>query len=119
MKKIIALVLALSLLATMVVAEPVVFAFGIIQTTDLISETGLDDPLFADVAAPRLAAFEADQVEGDGGFAGVALGVLGGAIGVAINCYRYGAIGSNYSVAVADRGWRTGFMIGFAIGLIF
>jgi hypothetical protein len=66
MKKIIALVLALSLLATMVFAEPVVFASQIIQTTDLIPEVSSADSLFADVEVSQLTSFEAEQVEGDG-----------------------------------------------------
>jgi hypothetical protein len=60
----------------MVVAEPVVFASEIIQTTDLITEAGLDDSLFADVEAPLLAAFEAEQVEGDGAILGAAVGYV-------------------------------------------
>jgi hypothetical protein len=74
MKKIHALVLALPLMAAMVFAEPVVLASGIIQTTDLISEAGLADPLFADVEAPQLAAVEADMVEGNGPVLGAAAG---------------------------------------------
>jgi lactobin A/cerein 7B family class IIb bacteriocin len=64
MKKIVALVLVLSLMAAMVFAEPVVLASEIIQTTDLISEADSMEPLFADVEAPQLAAVEAEQVEG-------------------------------------------------------
>jgi hypothetical protein len=78
MKKIVALVLALSLMATMVFAEPVVLASEIIQTTDLISEADLSDPLFADIVASALNEQEAEKIEG---------GLLGGAIlygGVAI-----------------------------------
>ena len=75
-KKIIALVLALSLMATMVFAEPVVLASGIIQTTDVISEADLSDPLFADIEAPQLAALEAEQVEGDGVIGTIVAGVI-------------------------------------------
>jgi hypothetical protein len=69
-------VLALPLMAAMVFAEPVVLASGIIQTTDLISEAGLADPLFADVEAPQLAAVEADMVEGDGPIGTIVAGVV-------------------------------------------
>ncbi|MDR3123561.1 MAG: hypothetical protein LBU16_07275 [Treponema sp.] len=78
MKKIVALALVLSFRTTMVFAEPVVFASRLIQTTDLISEADLNDPLFADVEAPQLAAFEAEQVEGDGGPITIAALTLGG-----------------------------------------
>jgi hypothetical protein len=81
MKKIIALVLALSLLATMVFAEPVALASGLIQTTDLISEADPDNSLFADVEAPQLAALEADAVEGDGP-------ILGAAVSYALSRYN-------------------------------
>jgi hypothetical protein len=84
MKKIIALVLALSLLATMVFAEPVALASGLIQTTDLISEADPDNSLFADIGAPQLAALEADAVEGGViGPWGVAAIIVGGALVVA------------------------------------
>jgi hypothetical protein len=79
MKKIVALALVLSFMTTMVFAEPVVLASRIIQTTDIISEADLNDPLFADVEAPQLAAFEAEQVEGDG--------PVGAAIGYAVGSY--------------------------------
>jgi hypothetical protein len=65
MKKIVALALVLSFMTAMVFAEPVVLASRIIQTTDIISEADLNEPLFADVEASQLAAFEAEQVEGD------------------------------------------------------
>jgi hypothetical protein len=77
MNKIIALVLAFSLMATMVFAEPVVLASEIVQTTDLIPEDGLntslfsdfavanlDTYLFADVGGTPLSADESHQVEG-------------------------------------------------------
>jgi hypothetical protein len=76
MKKILALVLALSLMATMVIAEPVVLAAEMIQTTDLFVEADLSDPLFADIAAPQLAAVEAEQVEGDGVIGTIVAGVI-------------------------------------------
>jgi hypothetical protein len=67
MNKVIALVLALSLMAAMVFAEPVVAASEIIQTTSSVSEAkGVPGSLFADISAPQLATSEAEAIEGEG-----------------------------------------------------
>jgi hypothetical protein len=66
MKKIIALVLALSLLATTVFAEPVVIASEILQTTGTVSEVKDASNLFSDISVPQLNTSEAEAVEGDG-----------------------------------------------------
>ncbi|MDR0597248.1 MAG: hypothetical protein LBG14_01930 [Treponema sp.] len=127
MKKILALVLALSLMAAMVFAEPVVLASGIIQTTDLISEADLADPLFADIAAPQLTAVEAEQVEGDGWRLGVALGLAGGtligSIGAVygfVSNFRYGPTATFSAVKTyALYGFGIGAGLGFLIGSAF
>jgi hypothetical protein len=118
MKKIVALALVFSFMTTMVFAEPVVLASRIIQTTDIISEADLNDPLFADVEVPQLAAFEAEQVEGDGVLAAFALGTIGGAVGIMVSCSMYGPVRGYYPAAVVNNGWRVGFTFGFTIGLL-
>jgi hypothetical protein len=116
MKKSLALVLALSLMATMVFAEPVVLASGIIQTTDLISAADLADPLFADIEAPQLAAVEAEQVEGDGGGTAAVLGIAFGAIG-AVGGAIYGFVTNyGYGPTAAFAGARSGAGYGFIGG---
>jgi hypothetical protein len=93
MKKIVALALVFSFMTTMVFAEPVVLASRIIQTTDVISEADLNEPLFADVEASQLAAFEAEQVEGDGPVAAAAMSYFIGTYNVPqrIIAYTYNA----------------------------
>jgi hypothetical protein len=105
-------------MAATVFAEPVALASGIVQAADLTIGADPLDPLFSDVEAPQLTELEADAIEGDGVLAAFALGAVGGAIGLMVNCYRYGAVGSYYSAAVADRGWKTGFAIGASVGFL-
>jgi K+ transporter len=64
MKKLIALLVVLSLTATMVFAEPVAVAYEIAQTTDSIPEAEVNDSLFADIEVPQLVATDAELVEG-------------------------------------------------------
>jgi hypothetical protein len=79
MKKIIALVTVLSLMATMVFAEPIVLTSGIIQTADSITKEDIISPLFADVEASQLSHFEAEKAEGEG-LAGAIDGAAIGAV---------------------------------------
>jgi hypothetical protein len=118
MKKIIALVLALSLMAAMVFAEPVVLAAEMIQTTDSLVAADLSDPLFADIEAPQLAAVEAEQVEGDGPATAVVFALGGGALGA----FAGAAIGfaGNFSrgPSAAISGARSGAIAGAVVGAI-
>jgi hypothetical protein len=63
-------------MATMVFAEPLALASGIVQSTDLTTQADPLEPLFADVEAPQLAALEADAVEGDGPIGTIVAGVI-------------------------------------------
>jgi hypothetical protein len=77
MKKIVALVLALSQMATTVFAEPVGIASENLQTTGTVSEVKeAADSLFADVSASQLDTSEAKDVEGGCIFVVVALSVF-------------------------------------------
>jgi hypothetical protein len=116
MKKIIAL--ALSLLATMVFAEPVALASGLIQTTDLISEAGLGGPLFADVEAPQLAALEADAVEGDGPATGIVFAIGGGIAGAAFGATLGFASNFRNGPSAAISGARSGAIAGAVLGAV-
>jgi hypothetical protein len=116
MKKIVALALVLSFMTTMVFAEPVVLASRIIQTTDLVSEVDLNDPLFADVEAPQLAAFEAEQVDG-----GLGTGAIVGAFyygglaifGIATGAYpSYVPSSPSRNNAVARAMYYGGIVVG-------
>jgi hypothetical protein len=116
MNKIVALVLALSLMAAMVFAEPVVLASEIIQITDLISEADSNALLFADVEAPQLAALDAEQVEG-----GLGAGAIGGAIlygavavvGIAVGAYpSYAPASQSRNNVVASALYYGGIVAG-------
>jgi hypothetical protein len=123
MNKIVALVLALSLMATMVFAEPVVLAPQLKQTTDYITEAEGNAPLFADVEASQLAALDAAEVEGEGivtgavfAVGGAAIGALGGAIyGFASNFQS----GPSAAISGAKSGAVVGAIVcGATFGLI-
>jgi outer membrane lipoprotein SlyB len=120
MKKILALVLALFLMAAMVFAEPVVLASGIIQTTDLFVEADLSDPLFTDNEAPQLAALEAEQVERDGGPITIGVCAVAGCIAGAYLAGRAqiasGNTGGNRVAVAIAGGAIAGMVVGAAFG---
>jgi hypothetical protein len=85
-------------MATMVFAEPVALASGIVQAADLTIGADPLDPLFSDVEAPQLAALEADAIEGDGiGF------MIGGAMVGAVGFGLFGAAIGLPAIIIEDQ----------------
>jgi hypothetical protein len=104
-------------MATMVFAEPVALASGIVQSTDLTAQTDPLDPLFSDVEAPQLTELEADAIEGDGWKAELSFGALGGIVGAGIGAV-YGFFSNfQYGPTATFYGLRTGLGMGLCMEL--